>query len=123
MRLDADSFAAAIRNIIDNAVTYTPSGGSVKVTLARGPGAVELKVADTGVGIPLEDQPRIFDKFFRAKNALKMDTDGNGFGLFIAKNIIEAHGGTITFTSELNKGSEFVIRLPIEEKLKVKSEK
>ena len=116
VRLDPDAITVAIRNILDNAITYTPSGGSILVAMARGQGTVELKIADTGIGISPEDQHRIFDKFFRAKNALKMDTDGNGFGLFIAKNIIEAHGGTITFTSELGKGTEFVVRLPVEEK-------
>ncbi|MFY9462784.1 MAG: ATP-binding protein, partial [Candidatus Sungiibacteriota bacterium] len=100
----------AISNIVDNAIKYTPQG-FVRVELAEDAGSVIIKVSDSGIGIPLDDQPKIFEKFKRAKNAENAYTDGSGLGLFIVKKVIEAHpGGSIHFESAgEDRGSTFVV--------------
>jgi signal transduction histidine kinase len=74
---------------------------------------VECKIQDSGIGIPESQRDKLFSKFFRAANATKMEVGGSGLGLFITKNIIEAHGGKIWFTSKENQGSTFTIILPV----------
>ncbi|MDP2650334.1 MAG: ATP-binding protein, partial [bacterium] len=69
---------------------------------------------DTGIGIPKEEQERIFDKFFRGDNAVRVRTDGSGIGLYVAKNIVEAHGGTVAMKSELGRGSTFSFTIPVQ---------
>lgn len=109
---DPDYLGQACFNLVDNALKYTKEG-KVEVLLDENPQSIIIKVKDTGVGIPKDDQARMFGKFERAKNAVDMYTDGSGLGLFITKEIIEAHsGGTITFTSEEGKGTEFTITIP-----------
>ncbi len=103
----------AIQNLIDNAIKYTPPKGEIVVSLKQIEKEVEFLVKDSGVGIPKEQQKRIFTKFFRSANVIRMETDGSGLGLFIAKNIIEVHGGKIWFESEEGKGSTFYFTLPI----------
>ena len=75
--------------------------------------AIKFSIKDTGVGIPKDQQERVFTKFFRGANVMRMDTEGTGLGLFITKNIIEAHGGKIWFESEENKGTTFFFTLPV----------
>jgi signal transduction histidine kinase len=112
IKSDPDYLEQAFSNLVDNALKYTKEG-KVEVILDENPQSVIIKVRDTGVGIPKDDQTRMFGKFERAKNAVDMYTDGSGLGLFITKEIIEAHpGGTITFTSEEGKGTEFTITIP-----------
>jgi signal transduction histidine kinase len=97
-----------IVNLLDNATAYTDAGGSISVTLSEGGGALHVSIADTGRGM-LEDQlPYIFDAFYR----ISRDTKGSGLGLFIAKTIIEAHGGRIWVESMQGKGSTFRFTLP-----------
>lgn len=109
---DPDYFEQAITNLIDNSLKYTKVG-QVEIILDENPRNVIIKVKDTGVGIPKNDQGRMFGKFERAKNAVNMYTDGSGLGLFITKEIIQAHpGGTITFVSEEGQGTEFTITIP-----------
>ncbi len=110
--LDVEKIKLAIQNIIDNAIKYTPSGGKVTVTLKYDKKEVIISIEDTGVGVPKDQQERIFTKFFRGVNVIRMETDGSGLGLFIAKNIIEAHGGRIRFESKENKGTTFWLSLP-----------
>jgi signal transduction histidine kinase len=100
-----------IQNYLDNAMKYTKKG---KVTLAieHIDGKIKVSVSDTGVGIPEDQQKRLFGKFFRAANVQIMDTEGSGLGLFITKNIVEAHGGTVGFTSKEGEGSTFYFTLP-----------
>ncbi len=112
---DADFLEQAIFNLVDNALKYTAKG-FVNVEVTQGSNALVLTVADSGIGIPADDQKKIFDKFNRAKNAVNMYTDGSGLGLFIVKKIIEAHGGTIGFVSEENKGTTFTVTLPMKTK-------
>lgn len=113
INLDEEKITLAIQNLIDNAIRYTPPGGQVTVSLRRANMEIEFSVKDTGVGIPKDQQERVFSKFFRAANVMRIETEGAGLGLFITKNIIEAHGGKIWFESEENKGTTFYFTLPI----------
>jgi signal transduction histidine kinase len=112
--LDKEKIKIAIQNILDNAIRYTKEGGKIVISLSRNQGNVELKIQDSGMGIPENQKRKLFTKFFRGDNAIKVNDDGSGLGLFIAKNIIEAHGGKIWFESEENKGSTFYVALPID---------
>jgi len=112
--VDVEKIRLAIQNLFDNAIRYTPSGGQVTISLKSGKKEIECSVKDTGVGIPKDQQERVFTKFFRGANVLRMETEGTGLGLFITKNIIEAHGGKIWFESKEGKGSTFYFTLPVE---------
>jgi two-component system sensor histidine kinase VicK len=111
----------AVQNLLDNAVRYTPPRGRITILLEiikfhdRDEKDIIFSIKDTGVGIPKDQQPRVFTKFFRGANVMRMDTEGTGLGLFIAKNIIEAHGGKIWFESEERKGTVFYFSLPVKE--------
>jgi len=115
--IDVEKMRLAIQNLLDNAVRYTPAGGKVTVSLKHVKKEIEVSIKDTGVGIPKDQKMRVFTKFFRAANVMRMETEGSGLGLFITKNIIEAHGGKIWFESEENKGSTFHFSLPIKEEI------
>lgn len=111
---DSAKLMIAIQNIVDNAIRYSNSGGSVQVRFEKDMSQLLLVVEDHGIGIPAKDQKFIFNKFFRAENAIHFQTEGSGLGLYIARNIVEKHNGTITFVSEEGKGSTFVVRLPLD---------
>jgi len=113
--LDVDKMRMALENIIDNAVRYTLPGGKIAISVSVGKKEIEVKIKDTGIGIPEDRQNKIFSKFFRAENAMKIETEGTGLGLFIAKYIVEAHDGRIWFESEPGKGSVFCLTLPTKE--------
>ncbi|MFH1183254.1 MAG: ATP-binding protein [Candidatus Moraniibacteriota bacterium] len=116
--LDKNKMALALQNIFDNAIKYTPRYGTINVTIKKsGDGFLVISIKDSGVGIPKNEQGKIFSKFFRATNVILMETEGTGLGLFIVKNIIEKHGGIISLASEENKGTEVIIKLPIECKM------
>jgi len=115
IKIDVDKMRLAINNLLDNAIKYTPVGGQITVSLRHNGKEIEFLVKDSGVGIPKDQQGRIFTKFFRGTNVVQIETDGTGLGLFIAKNIIETHGGKIWFESEENKGTTFYFTLPIKE--------
>ncbi len=99
-------------NLVDNGVKYTPEGGEMRISLERDDGRFKLRVMDNGIGIAPEDQPHIFDRFFRVDKARSREAGGSGLGLSICKWIVEAHGGEITLESELGKGSIFTVTLP-----------
>ncbi len=101
-----------VTNLVSNAIQYTPENGYVTVTVLSENDDIVLKVKDTGIGIPEKDIPNIFNDFFRAVNSRKFSSSGSGLGLSITREIAENHGGSITFTTEENKGTEFVVRLP-----------
>lgn len=104
----------ALQIIVDNAISYTPRTGKVSVTVSTESSSVYVQVIDSGIGIAKEDMSRLFNKFWRSKEAKTTDTEGMGIGLFMAREIIERHDGQIYATSEgLGKGSTFTIRLPI----------
>jgi two-component system phosphate regulon sensor histidine kinase PhoR len=110
---DPDRLTQVMMNLVRNAVTYTPEGGLVSIEAAAdGPGHVVLSVADTGIGIPPEDLERVFDRFYRTDASRARATGGFGLGLSIARELIEAMGGTISVESEIDSGSRFAVRLP-----------
>ncbi|MBA3952053.1 MAG: sensor histidine kinase, partial [Rubrobacter sp.] len=96
--------------LLDNAVKYTPQGGVVTVGVGREDGLLQLRVSDTGTGIPAEDLPRVFERFYRADPA--RSEGGSGLGLSIARQIARAHGGEIEAASRPGRGSTFVLSLP-----------
>ena len=105
----------AIENLISNGLRYSREGGTVTITIQsdQKKEILEIRVADTGIGIPKVDQEKIFSKFFRASNAVRSFTDGSGLGLSVVKSYVEENGGTVRFESEENMGSTFIITLPL----------
>ncbi|MCD6271072.1 HAMP domain-containing histidine kinase, partial [bacterium] len=112
VKVDIEKITLVIKNLLENAIRYTPPGGEVTVRIERQDKEILFSVQDTGVGIPKDQQKRVFTRFFRGANVIKMETEGTGLGLFISKNIVEAHGGKIWFKSKENKGSTFFFTLP-----------
>jgi signal transduction histidine kinase len=112
---DENKLRQVIMNFIDNAIFYSQPGKTVTVELTHNGGEVSLKVRDQGIGVPAGERHKLFTKFYRAKNARKVRPDGTGIGLFMAKKVIVAHGGSILFESQENKGSTFGFRLPIKQ--------
>lgn len=110
---DASLLREVMRNLLDNAIQYTPAGGSINVSAARREGFVVITVADTGIGIPQADQVRIFERFYRVDAARSREVGGTGLGLAIAKHIVEAHGGQIWVESTVAEGSQFHFSLPV----------
>lgn len=113
-KLDRRYTNMTIENLLSNAIKYTPEGGTVKCEVTIENGWMQVKVADTGMGIPKAEQDKIFGRMFRASNA-RNAIDGNGFGLFVAKGAVEAQGGKIWFESEEGKGTTFYVRLPLKD--------
>lgn len=111
--IDPDLINHVYSNLLSNAVSYTPDNGKISVKIHLKGGKVISEVKDGGIGIPKGEQDRIFEKFFRASNAMKKNTDGNGLGLYLIKAIIESSGGKIWFTSAEGKGTTFIFSLPI----------
>ncbi len=101
-------------NLLSNAIRYTPAGGKINITLKDVDKGVEIAVADTGIGIPAEDIPRIFDRFYRADKARSRQYGGSGLGLSIVKWIGDAHRGAIKVDSGVGEGSVFIVTLPTE---------
>ncbi len=112
IRGSARDLSLLVRNLVDNAIRYTKPGGRVDVRLDAGDGEVVLTVTDTGVGIPTRDLPRIFERFYRVDRARSRETGGTGLGLSIVKHVVENHGGSVGVTSELGRGTTFLVRLP-----------
>ncbi|MDI6882934.1 MAG: ATP-binding protein [Patescibacteria group bacterium] len=112
--IDGEKISLALENLIENAIFYTKEG-KVEVSLKfnKEKKEVQFSVKDTGIGIPQSQQKRVFTRFFRAATAIRAETEGTGLGLFIAKNIIEAHEGKIWFESAEGKGSNFYFTLPV----------
>lgn len=113
IKMDPQKISLVVQNLLDNAIRYTPPGGIVRVEVEADREKLKFSISDTGIGIPEKEKIHVFKKFFRSSNAIKFQTEGNGIGLYIAKNIIKAHGGEIWFESEENKGTTFYFTLPI----------
>jgi two-component system, OmpR family, phosphate regulon sensor histidine kinase PhoR len=113
VRGDANLLREVLRNLLDNAVQYTPEGGQIEVSAGTQNGNVIVTVADTGIGIPRADQSRIFERFYRVDAARSREVGGTGLGLSIARHIVEAHGGHIWVESEVGQGSKFHFSIPL----------
>ncbi len=109
--VDKELMRIAINNLLVNAVKYTPDNGGVLLAAVETDTAIEIRVTDTGIGIPAADQAKIFDKFYRAEDDAVRKIGGHGLGLSLAREIVELHGGTLTVRSVVGKGSEFLISL------------
>ncbi len=112
MEGDRSMVKQVMRILCDNAVKYTPDGGIITLGLKREPGWVTLSVQDNGPGIPADELPKIFDRFYRADEARRSETGGHGLGLSIARIIVMAHGGKMRVRSKVNAGSIFYVVLP-----------
>ena len=119
LRLDPIKISMVLENLIDNAIKYTLSGGQITIKINddrvnTAERVLEISVSDTGIGIPAAERDRLFTRFFRSTNALKLAPRGSGLGLFIVKDIVERHGGKIWFESEEGRGSTFHFTLPFQ---------
>lgn len=118
---DEGRLVQVLTNLLDNAIKYTPEGGTITVGATRAPlektepqaNAIDISVADTGIGIPEQDRPRVFERFYRVDKARSRELGGTGLGLAIVKHIIEGHGGQVWVEANHPRGSRFVVRLPI----------
>jgi len=117
LKFDSGKIFLVIQNLVENAIHYTREGGKVIIRYAQEGDFARVSVVDTGVGIPKHQMNRLFSKFFRAENVIRMETEGSGLGLFIVRNIVRRHGGDVDVVSEEGKGSTFSFTLPIKESL------
>ncbi len=113
IRGDTLQLRQALRNLVSNAIKYTPNGGTITLSLECGTNTAKIRIQDTGYGIPLDDLPFIFDRFYRAQHKETKDIQGNGLGLAIVKSIVERHGGLVQVESKPGVGSCFSFSLPI----------
>lgn len=102
-----------VQNLLSNALRYTPEGGSASIAVAQNGKDISVAVSDTGIGIPPDEQGKIFSKLYRASNAKKVEVNGNGIGLYMCKALSESLGGSLAFTTELNKGTTFTLTIPL----------
>jgi len=113
VRGDAGLLRDVLQNLLDNAIQYTPEGGLIRVNATVGAKELVVTVTDTGIGIPLAEQERIFERFYRVDPARSREAGGTGLGLSIAKHIVEAHGGRLSVDSEVGHGSKFSFSVPL----------
>lgn len=114
---DKEKLQQVLINIIANSIKYTPDGGKISIEAHAGSDSAVISVTDNGIGIPEEDLPRIFERFYRVEKARTSDTGGTGLGLAIAKEIVDAHGGQIWIESKVGEGSKLSVKLPYVTKL------
>ena len=114
LMLDEMKIRQVVMNFLDNALYYTPDGGTVKVALTADATSIRYTVTDTGMGVSKEDQKNLFTKFYRGQNARKMRPDGTGLGLYMARKVIAAQGGALLFNSIEGEGSMFGFSIPLE---------
>ncbi|HZY40803.1 MAG TPA: ATP-binding protein [Anaerolineae bacterium] len=113
IEVDPDRVQQTIGILISNAFRHTPAGGAIAVTLRRDQAQAVIDVADSGAGIPADDLPRVFERFYRADKSRSRESGGSGLGLAIAKSIVQAHGGSISASSELGQGTTIHLTLPL----------
>ncbi|MBI5382119.1 MAG: histidine kinase [Opitutae bacterium] len=114
LALDPRKFTQAVENLLDNALKYTPAGTRIAVAVARRGGEIEVSVRDDGPGIPAEDLPRLFERFYRVDKGRSRDKGGTGLGLSIVKHIVQLHGGRVRVESAPGQGSGFFLTLPLQ---------
>ena len=112
---DAEGLADLMGNLLGNAIRYTPAGGCVEFRMVRRGKSLVIEIADTGIGIPTEDLPQIYDEFFRSQAAREFVPDGSGLGMSIVKAVVEQHAGTIAVASTVGEGTRFTVEIPIVE--------
>lgn len=113
VQIDPEKIRAVLQNLLDNAIKYGKEDGKVEIKVSHEGGFIKVMIKDDGIGIPESQQKSIFNRFFRASNALKVQTDGTGLGLFIVRGIIEKHGGSIWFESKENHGTTIYFTIKI----------
>lgn len=123
INLDHDLMRIILQNLLSNSVKYTSDGGIITLAIKKSGSRMFISVTDNGYGIPISQQPRIFERFFRADNVRDKDTDGTGLGLYMVKEIVERSGGKIWFTSQENKETAFYISIPLEGMMKKEGNK
>ena len=115
--VDPDKMRQVIMNLVSNAIKYTSGRGKIELFYERHPNELVFNIKDNGIGIPKDQQYKVFNKFFRADNVMKVQTEGSGLGLYIAKVMIESSGGRMWFSSQENKGTTFSFSLPIHQQV------
>jgi signal transduction histidine kinase len=113
IHVDPDRMRQVVDNLLSNALKYSPDGTDIDVVVTRADGAIMTSVIDSGIGIPRDEIPQLFERFHRARNVSSRYYGGLGLGLYIARAIVEAHSGSIAVESEEGEGSRFTIRLPL----------
>ena len=113
VRGDAEQLDRALVNLLSNASKYTPDGGAIEVRVALEGDCVQIDVRDSGIGIPLDEQDHLFNRFFRASTARDHAISGNGLGLAIVKSIVERHDGSVSVVSAPGMGAQFTVLLPL----------
>lgn len=121
IEIDENRIRIVLENLIDNSIKYSPENGIVDIQISddglnSGEGSVKVSIQDSGIGIPKEESDRIFEKFFRASNAVQKEPDGSGLGLFISRDIIQKHNGTMWFERLDDGGTKFCFTLPLHQK-------
>jgi signal transduction histidine kinase len=111
---DRDALSIIVANLVDNAIKYTPEGGTVSVATGREGMYATVSVHDTGIGLSAEDRDRVFEEFYRVRSEQTHGITGTGLGLSLVKRLVEQHQGSISVDSEPGKGSTFTVRLPVE---------
>ena len=120
LQIDTVKFVEVVKNLIDNAVKYSPAHSQINVKLEKDNPNIKISIQDQGIGIPNDEIPKLFTKFFRSSNAQKQGIPGTGLGLYIAEEIIQQHGGRITVESKIGHGTTFTINLPMSEEIQNK---
>ena len=103
----------AVSNLVSNAIAHTPQGGTVTLAATNEDGAIRIEVSDSGVGIPAEALPRVFDRFFRVDPSRSKTSGGTGLGLAIVQSILTLHGGSAEITSQTGRGTRVTLRMPV----------
>jgi signal transduction histidine kinase len=111
--IDRERIGQVLRNLLNNALAHTPEGGTIRVEAGQQNGMIRVTVRDTGEGISAEDLPHVFDRFYRADRSRARLTGGYGLGLAIVRQLVQAHGGTVSVESELTRGSAFAFTVPV----------
>ncbi len=115
VRMDVDLMRQVFSNLIENAIKYSPENSAILITSEESEGRILIQVSDQGLGIPEDELPHVFTKFYRSKNAKNSPIKGSGLGLYLAKYFVELHHGTVSVDSQSGEGSTFVVELPVNE--------